>query len=186
MLLAHLVETVPLREACGILSLEPILNLDVEITLVLLIGSVVERALDLLALLDREDVLQVEYRLLPVSVFGVGTSGEADRFVARRKLDVEPGDQGVDEVIAAAGQVEGAAEGQIRRFALVQVKCQDAGGVRDDGLYFDGIDEGLGKSRRLQGGVVEPVNIVPDCDALGWLGGTLATVLDSHPIFSSL
>ena len=49
-------------------------------------------------LLDCQDVPKVEDGLLPVSVLCVGPGGELDGLVAGAELDVEPGDEGVDEV----------------------------------------------------------------------------------------
>ena len=74
---------------------------DVEITVVLLAGLVLQDTGDGLALLDCQDVLQVEDSLLPVCVLCVRASGELDGLVAAGELDVEPCDQGVDKVVAA-------------------------------------------------------------------------------------
>ena len=44
--------------------------------------------------------------MLPVRVFCVRAGGEADGFVAGGEIDVEPSDEGVYEVIAAAVECE--------------------------------------------------------------------------------
>lgn len=102
-----------------------------------------ERAFDLLALLDGKDVVEVEDRLLPVCVLSMRTGRETDRLVAGSELDVEPCDYGVDEVVAASDKIEGAAEGEIGGCALVKVEGENARGVCYDGLDLDGVDEGL-------------------------------------------
>ena len=96
-------------------------------------------------------------------VLCVRTSGEADGLVAGGELDVEPGDDGVDEVAAADFHVEGAVEGEVGDGAGVEVKGDDRGGVGDDSLDVDGVDEGLGNGGCLEGGVVEAPDVVPDC-----------------------
>jgi hypothetical protein len=89
-------------------------------------------------------------------------SGEADGLVAGGEVDVEPRDQGVDEVIAGNRELEGDLESQIVCGALVKIEREDGGGFGDSGLDLDGINEGLGESSGLEGGVVEAINIVPD------------------------
>ena len=103
----------------GVLGFEVVVDLDVQVAAVLFVGAVVERALDLLALLDGQDVLEVEDSLLPVGVLGMGTGREADRLVAGGELDIKPGHEGVDEIVPSALQVERTAEGQVGGFALV-------------------------------------------------------------------
>lgn len=131
--------------------------------MVVLVGGAGEHALDLLAGLDGEDVLEVEDGLLPVGVLGVGTGGELDGLVAGGELDVEPRDHGVDVVGAAHGEGEGELEGEVCDGAGVQVDGDDRSGVGDNGLELDGVDEGLGESGVLQRAVVEAPDVVPDC-----------------------
>jgi hypothetical protein len=92
----------------------------------------------------------------------MGASGEADGLVAGGKVDVEPRDQGVDEVVAGNRELEGDLESQIVCGALVKIESEDGSGFGDSGLDLDGINEGLGESSSLKGGVVEAINIVPD------------------------
>lgn len=173
MRLAHLVEAGTLGVSGGILGLETVLDLDVEIAAVLLVGPVVQGALDLLALLDGKDVLQVEHGLLPVSVLCVRASGEADGLVAGAEVNVEPGHQGVDEVVAPRDKIEGAAEGQVFHCALVKVEGKNLSRIRHDSLHLDGVHQGLGEGGLLEGGVVEAVDVVPDCAVflLAWTLG---------------
>lgn len=121
-----------------------------------------ERALNLLTLLDGEDVLEVEDGLLPVSVLGVGAGREADGLVAGGEVNVEPGDKGVDEVIAPGDELEVGLESQIGSGAGVKVESQDVDGVSDDSLNVDSVDKGLGESSLLKGAVIESVDVVPD------------------------
>lgn len=116
----------------------------------------------LLTLLDCEHVLEVEHRLLPVSVFCVWASGEGNGLVACRELNIKPSHKRVDEVVAAGSQVEWYAVGQVGDSALVQVEGEDTCRVRDNGLHLDGVDKGLSEGGCLEGGVVETVNVVPD------------------------
>lgn len=153
--------------------------------MVLLARLGVEDTADSLALLDRQDVLEVEDGLLPVSVLCVGTCGEADGLVAGGKLDVEPGDDSVNKVAAADLELVVSPESEIGDGACVQVECDDSGGVGDDSLDVDGIDEGLGQGGGLERRVVEAPDVVPDWlvsikDWKKWKNK------DSQPIFSSL
>lgn len=118
--------------------------------------------MDLLALLDGEHVLKIKHRLLPVGILGVWAGREGDGLVARRKLNVEPSHKCVNEVVAASGQIEWYAVGQIGNSAFVKVEGKDTSGVGDDSLHLDGVDEGLGEGSCLEGGVVETINVVPD------------------------
>lgn len=70
---------------------------------------------------DRQDIVEVEHRLFPVSVFRMGSCGEPDRLVASRKLNVEPGDKGVRKVVASDLQRERGGEGKLRSGDSVQV-----------------------------------------------------------------
>jgi hypothetical protein len=161
--LAHLVLALATNGAALVVGLSLVLETNVEVAGVVLVGSAREHALDLLAGLDGEDVLEVEDGLLPVCVLGVGTGGELDGLVAGGELDVEPRDHGVDVVGAAHGKGEGELEGEVRDGAGVEVDGDDRGGVGDDGLELDGVDEGLGEGGVLQRAVVEAPDVVPDC-----------------------
>jgi hypothetical protein len=161
--LAHLVLALATNGAALVVGLGLVLETNVEVAGVVLVGSAREHALDLLAGLDGEDVLEVEDGLLPVCVLGVGTGGELDGLVAGGELDVEPRDHGVDVVGAAHGEGEGELEGEVRDGAGVEVDGDDGGGVGDDGLELDGVDEGLGEGGVLQRAVVEAPDVVPDC-----------------------
>ena len=165
-LLAHAVIARSLGSAVRVIGDEAVRDVNVKVTAVLRVGLDIELALDLLTSLDGQNVLEVEDGLLPVGVLGVGAGGEADGLVAGGEVDVEPGDEGVDEIIALGFQLEVAGEGEVGGGAGVQVKSQDQGRVSDDGLEVDGVDEGLGESSLLQGGVVEAVDVVPDCSIL--------------------
>lgn len=160
--LAHLVQAPALGRPRRVLALELVVDGDVEIALVLLVGAVVERALHLLTLLDGEDVLEVEDGLLPVGVLGVGAGREADGRVAVGEFNVEPGDKGVDVVIAPGDELEVGPESQIGGGALFKVEGQDVDGVSDDSLDVDSIDKGLGEGSLLKRAVVEAVDVVPD------------------------
>jgi hypothetical protein len=145
-----------------ILRLELVVDLDVEIAVVLLAGPRVEHTGYALALLDCQDVLEVEDGLLPVRVLCVRARGELDGLVAGGKLNVEPRNHGVDKVAAAHLEVKWAVEGEVGNGARVEIEGKDGGGVGDDGLDVDGVDEGLSHGGGLEGGVVEAPDVVPD------------------------
>lgn len=147
-----------------VVGLGLVLEDDVEVATVVVVGGAGELALDLLAGLDGQDVLEVEDGLLPVGVLGVRAGGEADGLVAGGELDVEPRDHGVDVVGAAHGEGEGELEGKVGDGAGVEVEVEDRGGVGDDGLELDGVDERLSESGVLQRAVVEAPDVVPDCE----------------------
>lgn len=164
--LAHLVRALSTGRPGLVLSLEGVVELDVEVATVLVVGLDLQVALDLLALVDGDDLVEVKDGLLPVGVLCVGARGEADGLVAGGKLNVEPRHQRVNEVVAPGRQAEGYAEGQVGRGALVQVEGQDGGGVRDDGLDVDRVDQGLRQGRLLERRVVEAVDVVPEANLL--------------------
>lgn len=162
MRLAHLVLALATDAAALVVGLSLVLEGDVKVAVVVLVGGTGEHALDLLAGLDGEDVLEVEDGLLPVGVLGVGTGGELDGLVAGGELDVEPRDHGVDVVGAADWEGEGELEGEVCDGAGVEVDGDDRSRVGDDGLELDGVDEGLGEGGVLQRAVVEAPDVVPD------------------------
>ena len=145
-----------------VFRVELVVDGDVEVTVVLLGGLVLEHAGDGLALLDGQDVLEVEDGLLPVGVLCVGAGGELDGLVAAGKLDIEPGDQGVDEVVAANLDLVRKLECEICYCALVEVEGDDGGGVGDDGLDVNGVDKGLCQGSVLERAVIEAPDVVPD------------------------
>jgi hypothetical protein len=72
--------------------------------------------------LNSQHFPQVEDSLLPVRVFCVWAGGEADRLVASSEIDVEPSDERMDEVIAAAVKSERGCEGQVGGCTGVEVE----------------------------------------------------------------
>lgn len=99
--LAHLVLAVTVCNALGIVRLQLVINCNVQITVLDVVGSAFELTLDVLAGFDGQNVCEVEDGLLPVRVLGVWASAEAHRFVAGGELDVKPRDQGVHVVGSA-------------------------------------------------------------------------------------
>jgi hypothetical protein len=160
--LAHPVYALALGGAVLILALEVVVNLNIEITAVLRVGLDAQDAVDLLALLDGEDVLQVENRLLPVGVLGVGTSREADRLVASSEVNVKPGNQGVDVVVTLDGKLEVGSECQVSSGASVEVQVQDSNWVGNNSLNLDSVDQRLRQSSLFQRRVVETIDVVPN------------------------
>lgn len=99
--LAHLVLAVTVCNTLGIVRLQLVINCNVQITVLDVVGSAFELTLDVLAGFDGENVCEVEDGLLPVRVLGVWASAEAHGLVAGGELDVEPRDQGVHVVGSA-------------------------------------------------------------------------------------
>jgi len=161
--LAHDVGALALGLTTLLVGLERILNLDVQISSVAVVGLAEKSSVELLAGLDGEVVVEVEDGLLPVGVLCVGAGAELDGLVAGGELNVEPGDQSVDVVGAADGEGVGKVEGEVGDLAGVEVEGDERSGVSDDSLKVDSIDEGLGESGALEGSVVEAPDVVPDC-----------------------
>ena len=57
-----------------------------------------------------------------MGVFRVRAGGETDRLVAGGEVDIEPGDKGVYEVIAAAVECEWGSKGEVGGCAGVEVE----------------------------------------------------------------
>lgn len=103
---------------------------------------------------------------LPVGILGVGSSGELDGLVAAGKLDVEPGEEGVNVVISGGLDGKVGLEGQVLLLDGGDVDVLDLAGLGDDRLEIDGVDEGLSESDLLDAAVVETVDVVPEVDLL--------------------
>lgn len=145
-----------------LLGVELVVNRNVQISPVAVVGTAGKLACHLLAGLDGEHIGEVEDGLLPVGVLGVWAGAEADGFVAGGELNVEPGDKSVDVVGAADGEVVWEGECEVGDGACIEVECEDGTGVGDDGLELHGVDEWLSESSELKRGVVEAVDVVPD------------------------
>ena len=88
--------------------------------------------------------------------------GETDGLVAGGEIDVEPGDECVDEIVAADIEGEGEGEGEVGGGAGVEIEGDDCVWVGYDSLDLDGVNEGFGEGGDFEGGVVEAVDVVPD------------------------
>ena len=121
-------------------------DLDVEVALVLVVGLVLEDAAYLLSLLYGQDFSEVEDGLLPVRVFSMRACGEADGFMACCEVDVEPGDQGMYEIISTDIKGERRGESKVGGFACVEIESEDSGWVSDHGFDFDSVNERLSQS----------------------------------------
>lgn len=148
------------------MGLQLVSKLDVKVTSVLGVGLDVELDLDILVFADGKHVLEIEDSLLPVGVLGVGASREADGLVAGGEVDIEPRDKSVDEVISLSSELKVSGESQVGGGAGVKIESENGGRVGDDGLEFDGIDEGLGQSSLLQGAIIKAIDVVPDWKTL--------------------
>lgn len=160
--LAHLVLAAAGSNSVCIGGLEVVINLNVQVTAVLVVGLDVKFAVDLLSVLCGQDILDVENGLFPVSVLGVRAGREADGLVAGGEVDVEPRNESVDEVVSLGGQGEACVEGEVGGGAGVEIEGQNGDGVGNDSLEIDSIDQGFRESGVLQGSVVKAVHVIPD------------------------
>lgn len=99
---SHSVFTRSLRKASLIRGFQSVINLDIKISLVGGIRLVGQSSLHRLALLDSQYFSQVEHCLFPMRVFRMWACGEANRLVACCEIDIEPCDEGVDEIVSLA------------------------------------------------------------------------------------
>ena len=109
-----------------------------------------------------KNIAQVEDSLLPVGVLGVGAGGEVDGLVASAELNVEPGDESVDEVGALGAESVGNLEGKVGGGDGVEVEGDDRARVGDESLHLNGVHEGLVESNLLHRAIVKSVDVVPD------------------------
>lgn len=133
-LLAHLVLAMPVTDTALLFSVELIIDRNVQISPVAVVGTAGQLACDLLAGLDGEHIGEVEDSLLPVSVLGVWAGAEAYRLVASRELDVEPGDHGVDVVCAAYREAVWEGECEVGDGAGVEIEGEYGARVSDHSL----------------------------------------------------
>jgi len=118
----HLVLAASLGLSRRIIGGELVRDLDIQITLVLLVGLVLQHTSDLLSLLYRQHFSEIEDGLFPMSIFGVRTGRETDRLVASGEINVKPCNQGVDEIITTAIERKGGGESEIGSGAGIEIK----------------------------------------------------------------
>jgi hypothetical protein len=160
--LTHLVLARSLGHSSRVIRSKLIGDLDVQVTLILIIWLVLKNSFDLLSLLNSQHITQIEHSLLPVRVFCVWSSREADRLVTGSEVNVKPCDESMDEVISAAVKRIRNGEGQISSCACVEVESKNGSRVGNNSLHFDGIDKGLCERSVLERGVVEAIDVVPN------------------------
>lgn len=161
--LAHDIGALALCLTTLLVGLEVVLDLDIQISSVSLVGLAKKGTVELLASLDSEVVVKVEDGLFPVGVLCVRASRELDGLVAGREFNVEPGDQGVHVVGATDGERVWEVESEVGDFAGVQVESDERCGISDDGLEVDSVDKRLSEGSTLERGVIETPDIIPDC-----------------------
>lgn len=91
--------------------------------------------------LDDDGFLEVKHDLFPVGVFCVGTGTKSYGFMAAIKADVEPCDEGVNEIVAGGTEFKVGYESEVGDGAGGKVDVEDSVWVCDDGFEVDGIDE---------------------------------------------
>ncbi len=102
-------------------------------------------------MLDGQDLTEVENGLFPVRVLGVRTGAESNWLVTGGEVDVEPSNQRMYKIVAAAVEHKGRRESEICGGASVEVEGKDGGWVGDNGFDFDGVDERFGEGGVLEG-----------------------------------
>lgn len=147
------------HRVCGF---EFVIDADIEVTLVLVVGLVLNHTGENFSLLHGKDITQIEDSLLPVGVPGMRASGKADGLVACGEVNVEPSNQGVDKVVALGRKREGSLESEVRGLDGVKIEGDDRARVADNSLELDGIDERLCKGNVLHGAVVKSPHVVPN------------------------
>merc|ERR1739838_357561 len=83
------------------LAFEVEMDVEIEISLVPIIGSGGKCSVQFLSFLHGQVVVEVEDRLLPVSVRTFWAGGKSNSLVAVSELDVKETHQGVDVVVAS-------------------------------------------------------------------------------------
>lgn len=82
--------------------------------------------------------------------------------MASTELDIEPGNQCVDEVRSSDIEGEWCPKSQIFAFHGIQVNSKDLTGVGNAGFKLYSVDKRFGQSGNLQRCKIESINIVPD------------------------
>lgn len=97
----HLIFASTFRSPAIVICLQLVRDLDVEVTLLLFIGFAGQHSSNLLPFLYSQDFSQVKDGLLPMRVLRVWPCREAYWLVAGRKVDVEPSDKRVHEIVSS-------------------------------------------------------------------------------------
>lgn len=97
---SHLVLARATSAPMRILRLQLVIDLHIQVPPVPLCRLAADMTNNGLPTVNGQDLLKVEHSLLPVGVFGMRTSTEADGLMAGSELYIEPGYKRMDEVIA--------------------------------------------------------------------------------------
>jgi len=181
-ILVHLIlELALLRLVCGVsLSLDLILERDIQITVIPCVWCAGEDAVDLLAFVDGQGLRGVEDGLLPMRVLGMRTGAELDLFVGAFERDIEPRKEGMNIIIPGRSQAEGDLKGQVFLLASQQVDVLDGIGVCHDRLKLNRIDKRLTQRDFFYTRIVEAVDVVPEVNLLVFI----FFIFDSSKIYS--
>ncbi len=95
-------------------------------------------------------------------ILSVWTSRELDWHMTCCEVDVEPCDDGVDEITSLHMELEGRGESELFGGDVVEINGEDSTGVGNAGFHFDGVDKGFGEGAVFERGKVEAVDVVPD------------------------
>lgn len=95
-------------------------------------------------------------------VFRMWAGREAYGLVAGGEVDVEPGNERMDEVIPTAVKCERNGEGQVSGRARVEIESENGGRVGHNSLDLNRVNKGLREGSVLEGSVVKAIDVVPD------------------------
>ena len=162
MLHSHLVFGSSRTFTYGIVCLQPIRNLDIQIPWFLGISLAHKHAADRLTFFYCQDITQVEDTLFPVRIPRMRTSGEFDGYMAGGKIDVEPCDDSMYEIASLNIEGEWDGECEILKSDGVEVENKDAGWVCNACFEFDSVNEWFRQSSISKRREVEAVDVVPN------------------------
>ena len=145
-----------------ICSVQLVIDLDVKITFVLCIWLVCQISCHTLTFLHCKYFAKIENSLLPVRIFGMWAGRESNRFVTGGKINVEPGDEGVNEIISLATETVGSGKGEFSSCDRVEIDCEYRTWISDKGFHLDCVDQWLGQSVVFHRREVEAIDVVPD------------------------
>ena len=97
-----------------------------------------------------------------MGIFRVWAGRKTNGFVAGSKFNVEPGDKGMNKVIALNAEAERSSEGKIGWCDSVEIESQDRAWICYKSFDFDCIDKWFCERILLHWREIEAVDVVPD------------------------
>mmetsp|Transcript_5695 Transcript_5695/g.14416 ORF Transcript_5695/g.14416 Transcript_5695/m.14416 type:complete len:411 (-) Transcript_5695:111-1343(-) len=160
----------------AVLAAKGVLDLDVQVARVVVVGPCGDCPAEPLALADSDGLLQVEHRLLPVGRAAAWRGGKAALLVARAKIDVKVDNKRMDVVVAGALELEGRREGAVVLHHLGDVKALELARLGDHLLLLHTVHQRLAHRNLPDARHVKAVHVAPEVDLLL----LVLRVLDCH------